>query len=478
MKNITWIAMTAMMGWCDSLGDGCAPKYAYLEANSSTGSTTSSGEPELAATSDASGTSTSTSSASAGATGATGPGRDTTQGVLEATGIDAASTSTSTGQDTTGTESGTTEAPVPCGPGGWRVKSVLFADGGMHGDWFGISLSVEPSGWLIVGAQGTTVQDKSFAGAVHAFTRNGDDWTPGAVVVSKTPGSCARFGMALDLTANKALIGEPGVAPGGAHIFRDDWTLEQSLPGKVDDHSFGGAVAIDGDLAVVGTWLDDIVRPYHFTGVSWVAETTLMNGENSRFGQTLDLRGGLLAIGDETGDSVSIYRREGNLWVFEDKVAVPGPIGVALALDNAPADLELSDDRLLFASTMDAQGKVYVFRRHVFVDMASWYEDAVIPVDGEIIADESKSHVSVVGTSNLLVGVKGPWKGPGKAMFFDHKGQSWVGAGYLDAPGYEQSEFGTSVGMLDETHILVGAPLEENEQGLPGAVYELERCST
>lgn len=489
MKIIAWIALTSMTSWCDSLGDGCEPIYPSGDAGSSEASSTGAAAHTEVTTSGGTGDppASTTGAITTETTGTFDPESSTTHGLetMTSTGSEttsATSTSTSTsgtsGSETTGSESETTGEPLPCEDGGWRVKSVIFAADGEHGDHFGVSLSVTEDGRLIVGAEGRAVLGNSFAGAVYEFTLDGAVWTPGVTTVSKSPGSGARFGHAVDLSEGRVIVGQPGVAPGVAYIYLNTWILEQTLAGQAADHSFGGAVAVEGGLAAIGTWLHAGARTYGYNGVGWSAEPTLMNGPNSRFGQSLDLRGNLLAIGDELTDTVSIFRREGNSWVSEGKVSVPEPLNVALALDNAPADLGFENDQLLFVTTMASQGKLHVFSRTVFVDMASWHEDAVLPVDGDLIADVGKSTVSVVGTHHIVAGVKAPWKGPGKAMFFDRKGQTWVAAGYLAAPGYEQSDFGVSVGMLAEDRFLVGAALEEDQQGgLPGAVYDLERCS-
>ncbi len=115
MKGVTFIAALSMMGWCDSLGDGCVPLFAEGHGESASSSSTT-GDPAL--TSAPTGT-TPTGSVTTGTSETSETtGQDsvgTTEGVVTGT--------TSTGAETTGSTSGTgadsetTAGPAVCGNG-------------------------------------------------------------------------------------------------------------------------------------------------------------------------------------------------------------------------------------------------------------------------------------------------------------------------------------------------------------------------
>jgi len=107
-----------------------------------------------------------------------------------------------------------------------------------------------------------------------------------------------QFGSAVAIQGNVAVVGAPGDAPlgvetGSAYVFEktnSGWQLQQKL--NVDESPafrlFGAAVAIDGDRIVVGAWGDQNAgnfagAAYVFvrSGSTWVQEQKLTGSENS-----------------------------------------------------------------------------------------------------------------------------------------------------------------------------------------------------
>src|SRR5262249_29516736 len=130
------------------------------------------------------------------------------------------------------------------------------------------------------------------AGVGYILRRGADDvWRQEQYVVAPDPQQGARFGASIAISGNAILIGASGdstVGPdaGAAYIFRFNgylWNFEQKFvpdsPGE-----FGYSVALDGDLAVVGAWLEDHytgrVYIYRFDGASWVREARLASDDS------------------------------------------------------------------------------------------------------------------------------------------------------------------------------------------------------
>jgi hypothetical protein len=129
-------------------------------------------------------------------------------------------------------------------------------------------------------------------GRVYVFDRAGSSWP--LVQVLDAPGGAAgdRFGDALDATGARLVVGAPrdddqGLESGSAHVFRRTggaWVHEAKLlaPGGHGDERFGEAVAIAGDLVVVGAPMQDSpeqvdaggVHLYSRGGSEWVHEPT------------------------------------------------------------------------------------------------------------------------------------------------------------------------------------------------------------
>lgn len=122
MKAVVAIAMISMMGWCDSLGDGCVPMIPGGDDGASGGGSTAAGSTDGAATQ------ASTSAAPTGG-GATDGGTGTSQGAGDTT-VSAVDTTSAAAETTTGATDGTgvstgtassgaetTGAPPVCGDG-------------------------------------------------------------------------------------------------------------------------------------------------------------------------------------------------------------------------------------------------------------------------------------------------------------------------------------------------------------------------
>src|SRR5438477_5926568 len=119
-----------------------------------------------------------------------------------------------------------------------------------HG-WFGRSLAADGN-VLIVGG------DES----VYIWRWNGSVWVQEQKIVPTdlTPGS--NFGSAVAISGNVAVVGAPedfSYAPvhGSAYIYRyngSEWVKEMKVHGSGIDviNHFGNAVAVEGDVAVIG----------------------------------------------------------------------------------------------------------------------------------------------------------------------------------------------------------------------------------
>ena len=116
-------------------------------------------------------------------------------------------------------------------------------------------------------------QDTALLGSIDpqvlAFQRQGGTWWMDPIDL---PGGSGLF-MEVAVSENVALI---GVQP-NAYVFRFDgarWMLEKTLVDSLGDPEFGHTVAIDGELAVVGTRSVD-AQVFRYVGGDWVLEARL-----------------------------------------------------------------------------------------------------------------------------------------------------------------------------------------------------------
>jgi len=145
----------------------------------------------------------------------------------------------------------------------WSQQAKLLAENGAMGDLFGISVSIEGD-TVVIGA------DEYYAntfGSTYIFTRTGTTWTQEAKLTD--PGGMLgdRFGYSVSLNDDTVLIGVLygdgyWTNTGSAFIFTrigTTWTQQaklMALDGQVWDW-FGGSVSVDGDTAFIGVMGDD-----------------------------------------------------------------------------------------------------------------------------------------------------------------------------------------------------------------------------
>lgn len=143
----------------------------------------------------------------------------------------------------------------------WGQSQKLLADDGLDIDELGISIAL---------AGDTAAIGAVFAGdggAAYVFARTGTAWAQQAKLVADDGGDGEDFGQSIALSGDAILVGAPndnelGAAAGAAYRFTRSgaaWTQAAKLlasDGESVDF-FGNAVALSGDLAVIGAFGDD-----------------------------------------------------------------------------------------------------------------------------------------------------------------------------------------------------------------------------
>ena len=149
--------------------------------------------------------------------------------------------------------------------GTWTEAQHLIASDPDVDDRFGQSVAID-GGTLIAGAPLHDVASSGDSGAAYAFEHAGAVRPQRQQLVAGDPSSSSDgFGFSISASGNTLLVGAyldstaAGQQTGAAYIFVRDgssWRLQQKLlaPGAAPGDSFGVAVALDGDTAVIGAW--------------------------------------------------------------------------------------------------------------------------------------------------------------------------------------------------------------------------------
>jgi len=229
----------------------------------------------------------------------------------------------------------------------------LTAGDPVEGAEFGRSVAIDGN-LVAVGAGNANAGSTSGAGAVYLFHRQGQTYIREAKLVAPDATSGAEFGRAVAIQGNLVAVGSRFAEAGGlekagaVYLFRKhmgSWRYEAkvSSPNPADEDNFGRAVALQGNILVVTSRkeesgaddveADDVGAAYVFLhrGNRWIFSEKLTAGDpvpKAYFGQSVALRGNLLAIGARNADpegagAVYLFQRTGEGWKEFAKVIPP-----------------------------------------------------------------------------------------------------------------------------------------------------------
>ncbi|HSG38493.1 MAG TPA: FG-GAP repeat protein [Thermoanaerobaculia bacterium] len=271
--------------------------------------------------------------------------------------------------------------------GGWRLESVLQPEDLGAKDALGISVAVDGDA-VVAGAPG-----QNGSGAAYIFSFDGRGWQQQAKLTAPSSSGYAGFGHAVAISGDAALVGapttdEPAVLSGAAYVFRRQgggWRLEARLASAnaVSLEKFGASVALDGDLALVGSpraALGDSTRAgaafvFQRSGGGW-RQTARIQAPSPRsdeeFGRAVALAPGRAIVGSSFGDAAGLntgvaylFERQGERWNARGAVFATEPA----AVEEFGTSVAVSGSRALIGAPRqgrhgNAAGAAYVFQSH------------------------------------------------------------------------------------------------------------------
>jgi hypothetical protein len=147
----------------------------------------------------------------------------------------------------------------------WGQRAKITAALGTSNDYFGAAVTIDGD-TIVVGALGADSQ----TGAAYIFARNeggADNWGQTAKITATLGASGDRFGSAVAIAGDVVVVGAPGAdsSTGAAYVFErnqggaDNWGLVATITATdgTSADAFGHAVAIDGDTIVIGAYFGD-----------------------------------------------------------------------------------------------------------------------------------------------------------------------------------------------------------------------------
>lgn len=237
--------------------------------------------------------------------------------------------------------------------------------------------------------------------------------TIGAAILQPTPGK----------TTSGKLSGDPLTL----------YEIQKILaPDGVHGDRFGSSVAIDGNVAVIGSRLnhDQAAYVYRFNGSQWIFEQKLHSSSGMGgdfFGYSVAISGNIIVVGAPAGDIIDprpgyacVYFYDGSTW-------------------NEVAKIQASDSQLYarFGTSIALKGDTVIIGAPYYNKQNGW--------------EEGSAYVYWNIVSPRIVESK-----------------------LLASDGAEEDLFGFSVGIMSDTDgtvVIIGAPMDDDNGNNSGAAY-------
>jgi len=338
----------------------------------------------------------------------------------------------------------------------WDTGAKILASDKSAFAHFGTSVALAGRR-AIIGAPYANSGGGNYSGAAYIFALDNQDvWVEEAKIMAADAAAGDNFGTSVALSDDEALIGAPNASAGAnfngaAYIFArsgEKWTQAQKLVATdaADFDSFGTAVAIDNDRAVVGAPNSTQAKKSY----SGAAYTFLKSG--STWAQQSRLVPSSSAAFDYFGASVSL-----------DNVA---------AIVGAPGTKH---------GSMDDAGAAYVFATAA----GSWTQLASLRANPPQAGEQFGTAVGISGNQAVVGGPFADYKGlkaVGAVYFFTQKiGRgTWQERNSIRAPdGFALDNFGAAV-TIQGNNAIIGAPFAATSvanRGGAAYVYTFENPS-
>lgn len=369
-------------------------------------------------------------------------------------------------------------------------RGKFFASDPQEGANFGHSLDLDGDVAII----GAFTNDNGIQnGSAYIFRFNGQQWVEEAKLIPSDGRERDDFGISVAIDDDVAVVGayqKVNEGPGKAYVFRYDgqaWNEEAILiapDGQPLDY-FGWSVAISGDVAAAGAYLDDnengaqagAAYLWRFYEEEWLFEARVVasdGGMNDAFGYAVALEDQLLVVGAEgeefSSGAAYVFRRVGKAWVAEAKLVASD----RELFDAFGRHIAISGRAVLIASVGDRpKGSAYLFRNngHRWIE-----EDKVVPVD------ETTGFADTISIDDALVIIGASFDderarraGAGYVYRFD--GNRWPQVQKIFASDGEEFDNFGSAAAISGSCFLIGARGAE-VQGIRQGVTYAERLSS
>lgn len=380
-------------------------------------------------------------------------------------------------------------ASVSGAPNSFVDQQQLLASDGAAFDQFGSVVAISGD-TAVVGAPYDTVNGKSHQGSVYVFTRSGNSWSQQAQLFASDGSAGDEFGWSVAVDGDTIVVGADAddvfanTDQGSAYVFTRSgtvWTEQAHLFANdgsgTDRDYFGVSVAVKGDTAVVGAYLDDFLShinqgsAYVFvrSGTAWSLQQHLLAADGAavdEFGSSVALDGETAVVGawsKTVGSNVQqgsayVFVRSGTVWTQQANLTADD----GQAQDFFGGSVAISGDSVIAgADWHDFTGKTNQGAAYVFVRNGTIWSQQQRLTSSDGAANDEFGHSVAISGETLAVGA---WMDDvagildqGTTYSFSRFGTVWTQDQQLSAAdSVAGDQFGTAVALSGNT-LVVGA---------------------
>ncbi|MCI0710659.1 MAG: FG-GAP repeat protein [Chloroflexi bacterium] len=305
----------------------------------------------------------------------------------------------------------------------WSEQAKLLAVDGTANNYFGISLAVAGD-TALVGASGD-LRD-GYYGSAYVFVRTGTTWSEQAKLLPADGSGNDRFGLAVALAGDTALVGsqfddDNGDNSGSAYVFvrsGTTWSEEAKLlpSNGIAGDEFGSSVGLDGDAAIIGaptTVFTGVGSAYVFvrSGTTWSqqAQLTPNDGATDEFGSSVALAGDTALVGaikyycfSGPCGSAWVFTRSGTTWNQQAKLLPP--YGAAAETDGFGGSVALEGNIAVVGAWGDYDNGFYSGSAYVFGRVGTAWSQKTKLLSSDLTGGDYFGSAVALNGDTILVG--------------------------------------------------------------------------
>ena len=242
----------------------------------------------------------------------------------------------------------------------WKYESFITVADIQNDSYFGHSISVKGDRLLIGSRNGNIAVLYEYSNSI---------WEEKHIFTAEKYQSKGRYGYAVELSDNGAIIGYPGYNSYGAfdiyQFENESWVkkTEVTNPNETKESYFASSISLNSDDLIVGDYNGERSYLYKIKDDSYSLIQTIDSpdiGIEGKFGRTVDIKSEQLIIGATYGEKAYIYNRnESGVWSLSNNVSSDNRnqsiTGAKIPCENGLADnYDCKDlDLMAFLSTAD-----------------------------------------------------------------------------------------------------------------------------